>query len=148
MMEFVMRPIGIIHSPFTDKNHMPIQSARSQAIGHVQVDQQFSDGLQDIEGFSHLILLYAFHSSSGYTLRVKPFLDDQIRGLFSTRYPNRPNPIGLSVVELVSRHDHVLEIQGVDVLDGTPLLDIKPYVPEFDVRTPARTGWLAHQRNE
>ena len=147
-MEFIMHPIGIIHSPFTDKDHMPIQSALSQAIGHVQVEGPFRDGLQDIEGFSHLILLYAFHASSGYVLHVKPFLDDQIHGLFSTRYPNRPNPIGLSVVELLSRQDNVLEIKGVDVLDGTPLLDIKPYVPEFDMRAPARSGWLEHRRSE
>ncbi len=144
-MEFVMHPIGIIHSPFTDKNQTPIQSARSQAIGQVEVKRKFSDGLQDIEGFSHLFLLYAFHASLGYTLRVKPFLDDQTHGLFSTRYPKRPNPIGLSIVELVARQDNVLEIKGVDVLDGTPLLDLKPYVPEFDVRMPARIGWLEHR---
>ena len=140
-IQFVMQPIGIIHSPFTDKPQTPIQPSRSSAIGQVEVYPDFAEGLQDVEGFSHLILLYVFHRSPDYTLRVKPFLDDQQRGLFATRYPARPNPIGLSVVRLLARRSHVLEIEGVDVLDGTPLLDIKPYVPDFDIRTGVRTGW-------
>ena len=140
-MEFVMRPIGIIHSPFEEKEQMPIQASRSQAIGMAEVYPEFTDGLQDIEGFSHLILIYAFHRSAGYVLRVKPFLDDQERGLFSTRYPRRPNPIGLSIVHLLTRQTNTLTFEGVDVLNGTPLLDIKPYVPDFDQRTEVRTGW-------
>jgi tRNA-Thr(GGU) m(6)t(6)A37 methyltransferase TsaA len=147
-MEYTMKPIGVIHSPFTDKSQTPIQASRSRAVGQVEVYPEFSEGLQDVEGFSHLILLYAFHCSSGYTLRVKPFLDDQWRGLFATRYPCRPNPLGLSVVRLLERRDNVLEIEGVDVLDGTPLLDIKPYVPDFDVRTEVHTGWYAHRSRE
>ena len=107
----------------------------------MEVFPEFADGLQDLEGFSHIILLYVFHQSHGYTLRVKPFLDDQLRGLFATRYPCRPNPIGLSVVRLLARQEKILEIEGVDVLDGTPLLDIKPYVPDFDLRNGTRTGW-------
>jgi tRNA-Thr(GGU) m(6)t(6)A37 methyltransferase TsaA len=141
--EFVMRPIGVIHSPFTDNAQTPIQPTRSQAIGQVEVYTEYAEGLQDVEGLSHVILLYVFHRSSGYALHVKPFLDDRQRGLFATRHPCRPNPIGLSIVRLVSIHDHILEIEGVDMLDGTPLLDIKPYVPEFDVRTDVRTGWYA-----
>jgi tRNA-Thr(GGU) m(6)t(6)A37 methyltransferase TsaA len=140
-MELLMKSIGVIHSPFTDKNQTPIQPTRSQAVGQVEVNPEFADGLQDIEGFSHIILLYVFHQSNGYSLRVKPFLDDQLRGLFATRYPGRPNPIGLSVVRLLRRRENVLEIEGVDVLDCTPLLDIKPYVPDFDVRTETRAGW-------
>ena len=147
-MEFTMKPIGVIHSPFTDKRQTPIQASRSQAIGQVEVYPEFAEGLQDVEGFSHLILLYVFHRSSEYTLRVKPFLDDEWRGLFATRYPSRPNPLGLSVVHLLERHDNILEIEGVDVLDGTPLLDIKPYMPEFDVRTGVHTGWYAHRSRE
>jgi tRNA-Thr(GGU) m(6)t(6)A37 methyltransferase TsaA len=147
-MEYTMKPIGVIHSPFTDKSQTPIQASRSRAVGQVEVYPEFSEGLQDVEGFSHLILLYTFHCSSGYTLRVKPFLDDQWRGLFATRYPCRPNPLGLSVVRLLERRDNVLEIEGVDVLDGTPLLDIKPYVPDFDVRTEVHTGWYAHRSRE
>jgi tRNA-Thr(GGU) m(6)t(6)A37 methyltransferase TsaA len=140
-MEFIMQPIGVIHSPFTEKDQTPIQAVRSQAIGLVEVFPEFAEGLKDIEDLSHIYLLYVFHKSSGYTLQVKPFLDDQEHGLFATRYPCRPNPIGISTVRLVSRRDNFLTIEGVDVLDGTPLLDIKPYVPDFDLRTDVRTGW-------
>ena len=146
--QYTMQPIGIIHSPFTDKTQTPIQPSRSQAVGRVELHPEFTQGLQDIEGFSHLILLYVFHCSDGYNLRVKPFLDDQWRGLFATRYPCRPNPIGLSIVRLLARHDNVLEIEGVDVLDGTPLLDLKPYVPEFDIKTDVQTGWYQHRSKE
>lgn len=141
-MEFVMRPIGIIHSPFQEKEQTPIQPSRSQEQGRVEVYPEFAAGLEDIEGFSHIILLYVFHQSSGFTLRVKPFLDDRLHGLFATRYPKRPNPIGISVVRLAGRQGNILQIEGVDVLDGTPLLDIKPYVSEFDLRTATRSGWL------
>ncbi len=141
IMEFVMRPIGEIHSPFTDKGDTPIQPSRSTARGQVEVYSAYAAGLRDLDGFSHIILLYAFHRSDNYTLVVKPFLDDQERGLFATRYPARPNPIGLSIVRLLAVYDQVLEIEGVDMLDGTPLLDIKPYIPDFDAQTDVRPGW-------
>jgi tRNA (adenine37-N6)-methyltransferase len=144
-MEYVMRPIGVIHSPFTDKSQTPIQPTRSQAIGRVEVFPEFTGGMQDLEDFSHIILIYIFHCSSGYSLQVKPFLDDQLHGLFATRHPCRPNPIGLSVVKLLRRRDNILDVEEVDMLDGTPLLDIKPYVPDFDVRTDTKTGWYAHR---
>jgi tRNA (adenine37-N6)-methyltransferase len=144
-MEFIMKPIGVIHTPFTDKSQTPIQPTRSQEVGRVQVYPEFSEGLQDLEGFSHIFLLYILHQSIGYTLRVKPFLDDQLRGLFATRHPNRPNPIGLSVVRLLRRHENYLDIEGVDMLDGTPLLDIKPFVPDFDLRADATSGWYANR---
>jgi tRNA-Thr(GGU) m(6)t(6)A37 methyltransferase TsaA len=140
-MQFVMHPIGIIHSPFTNKSEMPIQASRSQAKGVVEISPEYAEGLQDIEGLSHIFLLYIFHESLGYSLLVKPFLDDQLHGLFATRYPYRPNPIGLSVVRLITKKGNTLEIEGVDMLDGTPLLDIKPYMPEFDIRTNTRNGW-------
>jgi tRNA (adenine37-N6)-methyltransferase len=140
-MEIVMQPIGVIRSPFTEPDDTPIQAARSQAGGLVEVYPAFADGLKDIEGFSHIHLLYAFHESSGYDLSVRPFLDDQEHGVFATRHPRRPNPIGMSIVRLVSRQSNVLTVEGVDMLDGTPLLDIKPYMPEFDARTNVRTGW-------
>jgi tRNA-Thr(GGU) m(6)t(6)A37 methyltransferase TsaA len=140
-MQFTLRPIGFIYSPFTQKAETPIQSVRSHAIGRVEVDPEFSEGLNDIDGFSHIILLYIFHESDGYELQVKPFLDNELHGLFSTRYPYRPNPIGLSVVRLLKREGNILEIEGVDVLDGTPLLDIKPYVADFDIRQDTRSGW-------
>jgi tRNA-Thr(GGU) m(6)t(6)A37 methyltransferase TsaA len=147
-MEFVMKPIGVIHSPFTDKKQTPIQPTRSHASGFIEIFPEFAEGLQDLEGFSHIILLYVFHQSDSYTLRVKPFLDDQLRGLFATRYPCRPNPIGLSIVRLLAHHENTLDIEGVDVLDGTPLLDIKPYVPEFDVRNNVKYGWYVKQSKE
>jgi len=140
-MKYIMRPIGMIHSPFTDKGKTPIQPTRSTALGTVEVYPEFVDGLQDIDGLSHIILLYVFHRSSGYSLKVKPYLDDQLHGLFATRYPERPNPIGLSIVRLLSRKGNSLSIEGVDVLDGTPLLDIKPFVPDFDIQTNHSTGW-------
>ncbi|HUH96355.1 MAG TPA: tRNA (N6-threonylcarbamoyladenosine(37)-N6)-methyltransferase TrmO [Anaerolineales bacterium] len=142
-MEIILHPIGIIHSPFTAKEQTPIQASRSQAIGLVEVFPQFADGLKDIEELSHIYLLYAFHESSGYALHVKPFLDDREHGIFATRYPDRPNPIGLSIVRLLARQGSRLTVEGVDVLDGTPLLDLKPYVPDFDLRTDVRTGWYA-----
>jgi tRNA-Thr(GGU) m(6)t(6)A37 methyltransferase TsaA len=140
-MEFTMHPIGVIHSPLTEKDQTPIQAVRSKAIGLVEVYPEFVEGLKDIENLSHIYLLYVFHESSGYTLQVKPFLDDREHGIFATRYPYRPNPIGISTVRLVSRQDNFLTIEGVDILDGTPLLDIKPYVPDFDLRADVRTGW-------
>jgi tRNA-Thr(GGU) m(6)t(6)A37 methyltransferase TsaA len=147
-VEIVMHPIGVIHTPFTNKSQTPIQSARSQVIGTVEIFLDFVDGLEDVEGFSHLILLYVFHRSSGYELRVKPYLDDQLRGLFATRHPRRPNPIGISIVRLLKCQGTVLEIEGVDVLDNTPLLDIKPYVPDFDYRPNISIGWLEQAKGK
>lgn len=147
-MPLLMKPIGVIHSPFSDKAQTPIQPNRSQATGQVEVFPEYVPGLQDLEGFSHIYLLYTFHLSEGYALRVRPFLDDEEHGLFATRHPCRPNPIGLSVVRLLARRDNILDIEGVDVLDGTPLLDIKPYVPDFDVRTEVKTGWYAQRSKE
>jgi tRNA-Thr(GGU) m(6)t(6)A37 methyltransferase TsaA len=140
-MEIILRPIGIIHSPFTEKDKTPIQASRSQALGQVEIYPEFADGLKDIEALSHIYLLYAFHKSEGYQLQVKPFLDNQEHGIFASRYPYRPNPIGLSIVKLAFRKDNMLTVEGIDTLDGTPLLDIKPYVPDFDLRTDVRAGW-------
>jgi len=144
-MEFTMKPIGIIHSPFNDKAQTPIQPTRSHASGQVEVYPEYAPGLQDLEAFSHIYLLYAFHLSDGYQLKVQPFLDDELHGLFATRHPCRPNPIGISIVRLLARQDNILEIEAVDVLDGTPLLDIKPYVPDFDVHSDVKTGWYAQR---
>jgi tRNA (adenine37-N6)-methyltransferase len=144
-MEFTIKPIGVIHTPFIDKTQTPIQPTRSRELGQVEVYPEYAEGLRDLECFSHIFLLYVFHCSKGYSLRVQPFLDDQLHGLFATRYPYRPNPIGLSVVRLLAQHENILDIEGVDMLEGTPLLDIKPYVPEFDVRTEVETGWYAQR---
>ena len=142
-------PIGIIHTPFTNLRGMPIQpGGAADAPGTVELLPEFRPGLQDLEGFSHLILLYHLHRSQGFDLLVTPFLDTQPRGLFATRAPRRPNPIGLSVVRLHQVADGLLQVTGVDMLNGTPLLDIKPYVPAFDAPTTVSIGWLeqvAHQ---
>jgi len=136
-------PIGTIRSPFTSPEGMPIQPAGATSVkGQVEVLSAYQDGLQDLDGFSHIILLYLFHRSRGFELKVVPFLDTTSRGVFATRAPKRPNPIGLSVVQLERIEGRILHVQGIDVLDGTPLLDIKPYVPEFDVQVEVRTGWL------
>jgi tRNA-Thr(GGU) m(6)t(6)A37 methyltransferase TsaA len=137
------QPIGLIRSPFTHKRETPIQPYRSRAAGTVEVLTEYEDGLRDLDGFSHLILLYHFHRADpGYDLTVTPFLDERPKGLFATRYPRRPNGLGLSVVRLVRREANVLHVAGIDVLDGTPLLDIKPYVPRFDAVPEAAMGWL------
>lgn len=141
-----LKPIGIIHSPFKKKQDTPFQPVKSHKIGRVEVYNEFARGLQDITGFSHIILIYRFHKSKGYKLLVKPFLDSQLRGLFSTRYPRRPNQIGISVVQLLRRENNVLLVKGIDVLDCTPLLDIKPYVPDFDAAKRVRLGWLKSKR--
>jgi len=148
MMEYSFKIIGVIHSPYTDKVQTPIQPTRSQAVGRVEIDAAYAEGLRGLDGFSHIILLYVFHQSEGYRLQVQPFLDDELHGLFATRHPCRPNPIGISIVRLLACHDNILDIEGVDVLDGTPLLDIKPYVPDFDVRTEVSTGWYAQRSKE
>lgn len=137
-------PIGIIRSPFKDIKGMPIQPEGAEGVlGTVEIDVEFAAGLKDLEGFSHIFLLYYFHMSRGYSLKVKPFLDDRPHGVFATRAPRRPNPIGMSIVRLMRVDGNILHIQDVDILDGTPLLDIKPYVPEFDVRRADRIGWFS-----
>jgi len=142
-MGIELEPIGIIHTPFTDLEGMPIQPAGAAGVrGRVEVFEEYRAGLKDLDGFSHIILLYHFHRSRGFELEVVPFMDSEPRGLFATRAPRRPNPIGLSVVQLDRVEDGVLLVQNVDMLDGTPLLDIKPYVPEFDQPDRVRTGWL------
>jgi tRNA-Thr(GGU) m(6)t(6)A37 methyltransferase TsaA len=135
-------PIGIIHSPFKSTGEAPIQPSRSQAIGNIEIFEEYEEGLEDIEGFSHIILIYWFHRSKGYSLKVKPFLDTQLRGLFATRAPRRPSQIGLSVVKLLRRKENFLFVKGIDVIDGTPLLDIKPYVPDFEPGEKIEIGWL------
>ena len=142
----IFRPIGIIHSPYKTKEETPCQGYRSHEEGEVEVFEEFEEGLADLDGFSHIILLYLFHKSDSYSLKVKPFLDDSLRGLFATRHPRRPNPIGLSVVKLLSRRKNILRIAETDILDGTPLLDIKPYVPQFDQREKVKVGWLEGKR--
>jgi tRNA-Thr(GGU) m(6)t(6)A37 methyltransferase TsaA len=141
--KFNYRPIGIIHSPFKSLEGMPIQPIGAIGVrAEVEIFPEYVEGLQDLEGFSHIILLYHCHLSKAYKLKVKPFLDDVERGLFATRAPARPNPIGMSVVRLIQIERTTLSVQDIDIIDKTPLLDIKPFVPDFDVRKTAKKGWL------
>ena len=140
--ETSLTSIGTIHSPYTEETGMPIQGAFSEAMGVVELDEEYADGLLDVEGFSPLILLYEFHSADGYDLQPQPFMEDEVHGVFATRAPRRPNPIGLSVVELENVSGNQLFVSGIDVLDGTPLLDVKPFVPGFNGVEDATIGWL------
>lgn len=143
MVEIKYKPIGIVHSPYKRPEGTPIQSTGAIGInGTVEVFQDYADGFKDLKGFSHIILLYHFHMSKESELIVKPYLDEQTHGVFATRAPSRPNPIGISVLRLVRVKRNVLFVRDIDIVDGTPVLDIKPYVPEFDVRDVKKIGWL------
>ncbi len=142
--DIIFHPIGVLHTPFREAVGMPIQPSGAAGIcGVAEIFAEFEPGLQDLEGFSHLILLYHFHRAPAPRLQVTPFLDAELRGVFATRAPTRPNAIGLSVVRLARREGATLHLEAMDMLDGTPLLDIKPYVPEFDSAAAERIGWLA-----
>ncbi len=143
MNEIKYKPIGIIHSPFREPKGTPIQPAAAEGIqGTVELFPEYSEGLEDLDGFSHIILIYHFHLSREPSLTAKPYMDDRAHGVFAMRGPSRPNPIGISVVRLVGIKENILHIQDTDIVDGTPLLDIKPYVPQFDIRQVVKTGWL------
>ena len=138
------KPIGIIHSPFKAKNETPIQGAFQPDVrASIEVFEEYGEGLRDIEGFSHIYLIYSFDCSGEIKLVRPTFLDDEPHGIFASRHPCRPNGIGLTVVRLRERQGNRLEVAGIDVLDGTPLLDIKPYIPRFDCYPEASEGWTA-----
>jgi tRNA-Thr(GGU) m(6)t(6)A37 methyltransferase TsaA len=142
-------PIGVIRSPFQQIEGMPIQPVGASSIkGRVELFPEYEAGLKDLDGFSHIILLYHFHRVQESKLIVTPFMDTEPRGLFSTRAPKRPNPIGLSVVRLLQVAGMVLHVENVDILDGTPLLDIKPYTPQFDQYPVDRIGWLERAKDK
>lgn len=137
-----LQPIGVIRSPHRQAEATPIQPVYAQGVkGRAEILPEYADGLRDLEGFSHIFLIYRFHKASAPRLIVKPFLEDVPHGVFATRAPCRPNPIGFSLVRLVRREANVLHLEDVDILDGAPLLDIKPYVTRFDYRENARCGW-------
>jgi len=143
MNDIKYKPIGVIHSPFKEPKGTPIQPAGAKGTdGIVEIFPEYTEGLKDIEGFSHIILLYHFHLSKESALTARPYMDNETHGVFAMRGPSRPNPIGISVVRLVKVEGNMLHIRDVDIVDGTPLLDIKPYVPEFDTREVERIGWL------
>jgi tRNA (adenine37-N6)-methyltransferase len=136
-------PIGVVRSPFANHEGMPIQTVAAPGVsGHIELDPAYEDALADLDGFTHLHLITYLHRTGGVSLRVTPYLDTVRRGVFATRSPKRPNPIGLSLVRLVRIEGAVIHIEELDLLDGTPLLDIKPYVPPFDERADARYGWF------
>lgn len=140
--EFIFQPIGIIHTPHIDPSQTPIQPVFSKGVwGTVELFPEYVDGLKDLDGFSHIYLLYYFDRSTQVKMKVKPYLDENVRGVFATRAPHRPNKIGMSLVQLLAIRDNILEIEEVDILDGTPLLDIKPYIKRFDSREDVRSGW-------
>ena len=142
MDEIKYKPIGIIHSLFKKPKGTPRQPTAGKGIdGKVEVFPEYAEGLKDVEGFSHIILVCHLHLSKP-SLKVKPFMDEQMRGVFATRSPSRPNPIGISIVRLVKIEKNILHVQDLDIIDGTPLLDIKPYVGEFDAKEVDKIGWL------
>jgi tRNA-Thr(GGU) m(6)t(6)A37 methyltransferase TsaA len=143
MEPITYKPIGVIHSPFHEPKGTPIQPPAALGVeGRVVLDPAYVDGLKDLDGFSHLILIYHFHLSKQSSLQVKPFMDDEPHGVFAMRGPSRPNALGFSIVRLEAVEGNVLRIKDVDIVDGTPIFDIKPYVPQFDVRDETRIGWL------
>lgn len=149
MEAITYKPIGVIRTPFTKSKGTPIQPPGGQKVrGTIEVKLEYQEGLADLEGFSHIILIYHFHQSRQHSLRVKPFLDSQSRGVFATRAPNRPNPIGLSIVALEKIEGNTITILNVDILDGTPLLDIKPYIPDFDPKGQIHVGWIEGKSNQ
>lgn len=144
-----MKITGIIHTPFTTLEDMPIQPrGAKEVIGTIAVDDKFAEGLADLDGFSHIYLLYQFHMAKRTALKVIPFMDNQERGVFSTRSPLRPNHIGLSIVRIKKIEKNIITVQGIDVLDGTPLLDIKPYIAAFDEVRESSSGWMQASKKD
>ncbi|QGY39542.1 tRNA (N6-threonylcarbamoyladenosine(37)-N6)-methyltransferase TrmO [Pseudodesulfovibrio cashew] len=142
-MNITYKPIGYLHTPHKNVTGMPVQPSGAKGVhGTLTVLPEFREGLKDIDGFSYLIVLYHLHEICGQELTVTPFLDTNPHGIFATRSPKRPNSLGLSVMKLLEVENGVLLLDNVDVLDGTPVIDIKPYVPDFDVWPAERVGWF------
>ena len=148
-MEIVYKTIGIIRSAFKEANGTPIQPVASpDSEGRVELFEECAEGLKDLDGFSHIILIFHMHLVKEAKLKVIPFLDTQEHGIFATRSPARPNPVGFSVVRLEKIERNILFVSGIDIIDGTPLLDIKPFVPAFDVRDAEKTGWFENKQHK
>ncbi len=146
--QITINSIGIIHTPFNDIKGMPIQPLAAEGVkGHIELFPKYIEGLIDLMGFSHITLLYQLHKINGYDLMVKPFMDNTEHGIFATKSPKRPNAIGLSTVKLLGIENNVIHIEMVDMLNGTPLIDIKPFFSKFDNRTNTKSGWLDNQGN-
>jgi len=151
-MEFKLEPIGVIHSPFKKLDNMPVQPRGGKnIIAEIEIKEKYQAGLKDLDGFSHIYLIYIFHKMKSEKLEVVPFNDktNQIRGVFATRTPVHPNGLGLSIVKLLKVEKNIVTIQGVDILDGTPLIDIKPYIENFDkINEPTKSGWMLSSEEE
>jgi len=142
-MDIIFKPVGVIHSPYKTVENMPIQpSAGRDTEAEIEIYPEFTEGLSDLDGFSHIYIIFYLNMVKSRKLKVIPFLDTVERGIFATRSPARPNPIGLSLAELVAVEKNILRIRGVDMLDGSPVLDIKPYVPDFEHSENLRIGWF------
>lgn len=148
MEQILIDPIGIIHSPHTDIQGMPVQPTGAKGIeAYIVLDEKYKDGLKDLDGFSHIILLYQFHKVDGFVLELVPFMDIIPHGVFATRAPKRPNRIGISIVKLVRIEDNIIYFENADMLDGSPLIDIKPFYPKYDNQKDVRFGWLEAIKN-
>lgn len=149
MEKIILQPIGVIHTPHHDVKNMPIQPIAAEGIkGYIELLPEYAAGLQDIEGFSHITLLYHFHKIKGHELVVVPFMDTQERGIFACKAPKRPNAIGVSTVKLTGVEGNIVHIEQVDMLDGTPLIDIKPFYPRYDNRIDdVQLGWLEKNKD-
>jgi tRNA-Thr(GGU) m(6)t(6)A37 methyltransferase TsaA len=141
-MKIKFQPIGRIYTDFKEKTNVPIQPIFSESKGRIEIESEYAAGLKDLEDFSHIFLIYYFNKSKKYSLTVKPFLEDEERGVFATRAPNRPNGIGISIVKLNKIEGNILYISNVDIINNTPLLDIKPYVRDFDSVQSNKQGWI------
>ncbi|MCD6573213.1 MAG: tRNA (N6-threonylcarbamoyladenosine(37)-N6)-methyltransferase TrmO [Thermoplasmata archaeon] len=136
-------PIGVVHSPFKKPIGVPIQPKEAKGVkGIVEVFKKYEGGLEGIEGFSHITLIYHFHLCKERKIKVIPYMGDEPVGVFATRAPSRPNPIGISTVKLIERKGNILHVENIDIIDSTPLLDVKPYVPFFDDYMDVKIGWL------
>ncbi len=140
--DFVFHAIGVVRSPHADPSQTPIQPVFAQGSkGRIVLDPEYSEGLVDLECFSHIYLFYVFHKTQETKLTVRPFLEEATHGVFATRAPCRPNKLGFSVVKLISVEGNILNVEDVDILDGTPVVDIKPYIARFDTRDEVKSGW-------
>jgi tRNA (adenine37-N6)-methyltransferase len=148
MEKIIINPIGVIHTPFTDVENMPIQPIAAEGVkGHIELYPEYVKGLKDLGGFSHITLVYRFHKIVGYSLEVTPFMDVEKHWIFATKAPKRPNAIGISTVKLISIEDNILHIEQVDMLNETPLIDIKPFYPRYDNRDNVAIGWLEKNKD-
>ena len=149
MIHINYSPIGVVRSPFKEQKNMPIQTIGCKGIkGTVEVFSRYTEGLKDLEGFSYIFLICHFNLAKDYSLLVKPFIDDNVHGVFATRAPSRPNPIGLSLVRLGKIENNTLFVEDLDILDNTPVLDIKPFFPTVDCRRTTRIGWAKGKINK